>query len=367
MRVNTITVCTAKKAGRKDGRALHPPIEYNGSRGQISDFEKRLSAVAEEWINKFIGEWQKLQNAVLMEIKTLGPELKGALKNLEAEISAHRLRFDEGVRPEPRHRYSKSSYLLLFLLFLVEGGINIYTFRFLREPGITTVVIGLAVALMIPFTGFRAGRILRQRGNTIAEWTIGILLLAGSVFLIFVVAEGRRIAVEARNLDPRVVEETFLIFLVANFLLFTIALWDGYVSGYTYPKLQKAYEELRRRKRHYADRWGRLNDAFARMLAASKTQVAAAEGLKTVYQQANRRAREKKQRPVQLPEYFKNGTPLPIVYPEEIKPYIRVKDPEALYRANIFSNVEYSFLKEAEESYKQIIQVLQNVYSLKGS
>jgi hypothetical protein len=324
-----ITEWKAKRAGKKDGRRGYPPPEFDGSNGRYSDFEKRLVAVAEGQISGVIGRWRSKEREILKELETLVPELRVSFQRFQEQLKLYRQRFGRDVAPEPPHRHGVALLILLFLLFLFEGAVNIYTFRFLREPGITTVFLGLALAFLIPLAGFRTGRVLKGRERAV-EWLLAIFLFVCAVLLIIIVARGRKIGIEARGLDPRVVEETFWIFLFMNAVFFGIALWDGYASGYTYPKLQKAYEELRRRKRQYEDRLARLNRALIEAIDETRRILSAAQSLSVAYREANRRARDIVPDD-KIPEYFKRDFRLPVQVPPEIEGYLREENPVNSY------------------------------------
>jgi len=230
------------------------------------------------------------------------------------------------VTTEPPRQLGKWALLLLALLFLFEGAVNIYTFRFLREPGITTVVIGLALAFLIPFGGFRSGQVLKAKGKTLIERILPLVLILASVSLILVVANGRKFAIEARHLNPRLVQETFMIFLFMNVLFFIFAFYDGYANSYTYPHLQKAYNELKRRKRQYMNRRALLEKAFAKMLGEVKTLQESANELSVAYRRANREVRGNIS-PSELPKYFHTDFNLPIEFPKEIESYLQKPEP----------------------------------------
>jgi hypothetical protein len=346
----------AKKAGKKDGRKGHPPPEFDGSNGRYSDFEKQVSDVAERDISRVVGRWRSEETQVLKELKTLVPELHVSFRRFQNQLEVHRQRFGRDVAPEPPHRYGKAFLILLVLLFLFEGGVNIWTFRFLREPGTTTVFIGLALAALIPLAGFRIGRVLKGREKPL-EWLLAIFLFVCAVLLIVIVAHGRKIGIEVRKLDPRVVEETFWIFLLMNAVFFGIALWDGYASGYTHPRLQKAYEELRRRKRQYENRIARLNHAFIRAITETRGILSAAQSLSVAYREANRRARGNVPTN-ELPEYFKRDFELPVQLPPEIAQYLGEKDPVSSYRSTLMND---EAVRDGRRLISQIDNALESV------
>lgn len=334
-----ITKCSAKRAGKKDARRVYPPPYFNGQDGRYSDFEKRVAEVAAGEIGNAVEEWRRKEVETLKELNTMVPELEISFRRFKDTLNTHRQQFGQDVAPEPPRRYGKTAILILFLLFIFEGGVNIFTFRFLREPGLTTVIIGLALAFLIPFSGFYAGKILKAREKRFIEWVAAALLVFGAVALILVVAQGRKIGIEARKLDPKIVEETFLIFLFMNILFFAIALWDGYRFGYTYPRLQEAYEELKRRKRQYMNRRARLNDAFIRTLGYARQKLKAAQSLSLAYREANRRARGNVSQD-QLPEYFRGDFRLPVQIPREIGEYLDKDDPVSDYKEKLMKGEE---------------------------
>jgi len=349
--IRYITAWSAKRAGKRDGRKGYPPPDFDGQDGRYSDFEKQVASVAAGEINKAVEGWRREEAETLMELRTLVPTLRVSLERFKETLGRHKQEFGQDVAPEPPHRYGRAAIVILVLLFLFEGGVNIFTFRFLREPGITTVVIGLALAFLIPFSGFYAGRILKARGKSFTEWAVAALLVLGAVALILVVAQGRKIGVEARKLDPKIVEETFLIFLFMNILFFVISLWDGYASGYTYPRLQRDYEELKRRKRQYMNRRYRLNDAFILTLGYARKKLDTAQHLSVVYREANRRARGNVSQN-QLPKYFTEDFRLPVQIPKEIGEYLDKDDPVRVYEDKLMSKEEA--VKEGQDLINEI-------------
>jgi len=311
MRFYWITRHAAKRAGKKDGRKGYPGKDFDGVQGRYSDFEKRLSQVASGDVNAAVGSWRDKERKLLKEVRSLVREMDLSLRRFRETLSDHRQKLDARAMPEPPYRYGKGAIVLLFFLFLFEGAVNVYTFRFLREPGITTVVIGLALAFLIPLAGFNGGRILKAKGKTGPEWITAAALLLFAVMLIAVVAMGRRIAIERRALDPKVVNETFLIFLLMNVLFFAIAFWDGYASGSTYPRLQRAYEELRRRRRQFNDRLSDLERACNTAVRRARERLTTADELAICYREANRRARGNVPQ-AELPSYFLSNFRLPV-------------------------------------------------------
>ncbi|MCS6805506.1 MAG: hypothetical protein RMM98_16010 [Acidobacteriota bacterium] len=335
-----ITERSAREAGAEDARRNYPPSDFDGQDGRISDFEKQVATVTKKEIADAVEKWRQRENEVLKELRTMVPELQASLHRFEDTLETHRRQFSRDVAPEPPHRYGKVAIAVLVLLFLFEGGVNIFTFRFLREPGITTVVIGLALAVLIPFSGFYAGRILKAKEKGFVEWVVAVLLVLSAAALIFVVAQGRRIGIEARKHDPKIVEEAFLIFLLLNILLFGIAFGDGYFSGYVYPRLQKAYEELRRRKRQYMNRRARLNEAFIGALSHVREKLATAQQLGVVYREANRRARGNVPQE-EIPKYFVDASfKVTSEVPQEIRKYLDSDEPVRDYEKNLTDNEE---------------------------
>ncbi len=142
-----ITEWSAKRAGKKDGRTGYPPPDFNGHDGKYSDFEKRVAEAAAGDINNAVEEWRRKEGETLKELRTMVPELKTSFQRFENTLKTHRQQFGKDVAPEPPRRYGKTAILILFLLFIFEGGVNIFTFRFLREPGLTTVITRLQLRL----------------------------------------------------------------------------------------------------------------------------------------------------------------------------------------------------------------------------
>jgi|GEM_PF-3367283 len=348
-----ITAWSAKRAGKKDGRRNYPPSNWDGTDGRYSEFEKGISVVAAGEISAVVKKWRNKETETLKELRTLVPELDTSLKRFQQQLETHRRHFGSDTAPEPPHRYGKASLILIALLFIFEGGVNIYTFRFLREPGITTVIIGLALAFLIPFAGFLTGRVLKGREKFL-ELAFAAVLFLAAAFLIFLVAQGRRIGIETRRLDPRIVEETFWIFLLMNALFFLLALWDGYASGYIHPSLQRAYEELRRRRRQYENRIARLKRALIRAIHDTRRTVAEVQFLSETYRMANRRARGNV-REEEIPAYFKGNFRLPVQIPEEIQRYLGIQDPVGSYESDLMGN---DVIKKGRELIDQIDNVL---------
>lgn len=343
--------CDAKRAGKIDGRRGYPPESFDGKGGKYSEFEKLVASTAEAQASKATEKWRREEAKTLKELNTVVPELETSYYRFRDTLASHRQQFGNDVAPEPRHRYGVLAILVLAFLFLFEGGVNVFTFRFLREPGVTTVIIGMALAFLIPFSGFYAGRIAKTRGRRFAESAIAVTLILASVGLILAVAEGRKIGIEARKLNPQTVQEVFLIFLFMNVLFFAIAFWDGYASGPTYPRLQKAYDELRRRKRQYMNRRSRLAEGLVSAINRVRKDCAAANQLSLVYRQANRAARgnvpaEK------LPKYFQEGFELPVRIPQELKQYLDKDDPLRDYEKHL--KEENELIKRGEDVLKRI-------------
>ncbi len=351
--VRYIAEWKAKREGEKDGRRNYPPPDWDGTDGRYSEFEKGISAVAAGEISDVVRKWRNKEAETLRELETLVPELEVSFRRFQQQLDTHRRRFEPDTAPEPPHRYRKALLVLLVLLFLFEGAVNIYTFRFLREPGITTVAIGLALAFLIPLAGFRTGRVLKGREKSI-EWVFAAFLFLAAASLIFIVAQGRRIGIEIRGLDPRIVEETFWIFLLMNAVFFIIALWDGYASGYTYPRLQRAYEELRRRKRQYENRIARLKQAFNYAICDTRRKLTQAQSLSEAYQRANRRARGNVPEE-EIPQYFRGSFRLPVQIPTEIEQYLDKQDPVRSYENDLAGN---EAIKRGEEVIRQIDDAL---------
>jgi len=346
-----ITLWTARKEGRRDGRQGYPPQYYDGKEGRLSEFEKGVSITASAEINTAVEEWRRKENEILKELRTMVSEFKASIRRFNDALEAHRKRFGKDVAPEPRRRFGKGAIVLLVLLLIFEAGVNIFTFRFLREPGGTTVFLGTALAILIPWSGFYAGMIIKKRGRSLPEFAFASLFVAAAVALIFVVAQGRKIGIEVRNLNPRIVEETFLIFLFMNIIFFLIALWDGYTWGYSYPDLQKAYEELRRRKRQYMNRWARLREAFNHVLGYVRGKLGAANSLSLAYREANRRARGNVSED-QLPKYFNTDFMLPVKVPQEIQEYLTKDEPLYEYEQE---------LGKREQAIKEQTELIANI------
>lgn len=335
-----ITERNARKAGQEDAGRNYPPNDFDGQGGRISDFEKQVATATEKEIADTVEKWRQGETEVLKELRTMVPELQASLRRFKDSLESHRRRFERDIAPEPPHRYGKLAIAVLVLLFLFEAGVNIFTFRFLREPGITTVVIGLALAFLIPFSGFYAGRILKAKEKGVVERIVAVVLVLGAIALIWIVAEGRKVGIEARKHDPKIVRETFLIFLFMNILFFVIALWDGYISGYVYPRLQKAYEALRSRKRQYMNRRARLNKAFISALRYVREKLAAAQQLGVVYREANRRARGNVPQ-TELPKYFVDASfRLIDEVPQEIRKYLDSEEPVRDYEKDLTDKEE---------------------------
>ncbi len=330
-----ITEWNAKKAGKKDGKNDYPPPNYDGQNGKYSEFEHEVAAVAAEEIDNAVKEWKRRETETLKELETLVPELRTSFQRFNNILETCKKQFGEDVAPEPPRRYGKAIFILLLLL-IFEGGVNILTFHFLREPGLTTIIIGLALTLLIPFAGFYSGKILKAKEKRPMEWAFAAILVILAVTLILIVAQGRKIGIEVRKLDPKVVEITFWIFLVMNIIFFTFALIDGYYYSYTYPSLQKAYEELRRRKRQYMNRRARLIDAFNETLGYVRQKLDTAQYLSLVYREANRRARGHVP-PDQLPKYFQGGFILPVKIPSEFAQYLNQDDPVKAYEQELMT------------------------------
>lgn len=346
-----LTSCDAKRAGKMDGRKGYPPESFDGNEGKYSEFEKLAASVAEAQASKAAEKWRREEAETLKELNTVVPELETSFYRFRDILASHRQQFDHDVAPEPRHRYGVFAILVLFFLFIFEGGVNVFTFRFLREPGATTVIIGMALAFLIPFSGFYAGRIAKTRGRRFTESAIAVIMVLAAVGLILAVAEGRRIGIEARKLNPQTVQEVFLIFLFMNVLFFAIAFWDGYASGPTYPRLQKAYDELRRRKRQYMNRRGRLAEGLVSAINRVRKDCATANQLSLVYRQANRAARGNVP-PDKLPKYFCERFELPVKVPQEIEKYLDTDDPVRDYENHLKD--ENEMIKRGEDVLNRI-------------
>lgn len=354
-----ITIEMAREQGTKDGRAGHPPSEYDGSPGKISEFEKHLASVASRQIDELVTAWHQTTNTALTEIKTLVPNLLTSVNECKRSLQAHAARFGGDARPEARHKSTKLMIAGLIFLFIVEAAVNATTFRILRETTLLTYVLGIGLSVLAPLSGFLIGRIIKSRDRTIYEtaWAIASFILAAA--LIWVVAEGRGYAIEKKGLSPQEVNEAFWIFLLMNALLFLIAVWHGFYSSYKYPELQKRYEEFQKRKREYADRWGRLSEALNQCLGEIRQLVNEADARRISYQQANREARSDVGSAASLPTYFSNNTKLELEYPNEINTLKDAADPTRTYHDELLANPQMKSVKDAEEAIEGIDEALE--------
>lgn len=358
-----ITIQVARETGTKDGRMGYPPPDYDGSSGQISEFEKDLSNVASRQIDELVTAWQTSTNRALLEIKNLVPDLLMAVQECRLSLKQHQQMYGGDARPETKHKSTKWMIAGLAFLFVVEIAVNASTFRILREANVFTYILGIGLSVLSPLAGFLTGRVIKARDRTLYESALAAALFVVAVALVWVVAEGREIAIRQRGLDPEVVNEAFWIFLLMNILLFLIAIWHGYNTWYKFPHLQKRVEEFRTRKRQFTNRWGRLNEALITCLGEVRQLVAEAHSRQSDYQQANRDARFDTGKSAGLPIYFTNNTRLPIQYPVVVAEVLDSKEPTSAFHRQLLANEQFAFLKEAEDA----IAAIDNIIEGKGA
>lgn len=353
-----ITIQDARDAGTKDGRAGHPPETFNGSAGQISEFEQKLAYVANRQLSEQVMQWQKTAGEVIRELKTLVPDLIIAANELVRSIARHQERFGGDARPETKHKSTAWMIAGLAVIFLIEVFVNATTFKTLREPTLITWILGLGISVLAPLSGFLVGRLAKNRTRTVYESAMAIGFFVVAVAMIWWVAESRELAMKKPEVTPEEVREAFFIFLFMNILLFMFAIWHGFNTGYKFPDLQKRLEDFRTRKHQYSNRWERLNAGLVECLGIVRQLAAQAHSLQETYQAANRAARHEV-KIESVPTYFNNNTRLPIEYPKEISPFLDLADPTSQYHSDLLNNPQYTFLKEAETVIAQIDERLE--------
>lgn len=348
-----ITHETARERGTEDGRMGYPPARFNGSAGQISEFEQNLAHVANRQLSEQVMQWQKSVGEVLKELKTLVPDLIIASNELIRSITSHQERFGGEARPETKHKSTAWMIAGLAVIFLIEVFVNASTFKTLREPTLITYILGFGISVLAPLSGFLVGRLIKNRDRTRYETAMAIGFFVVAVALIWVVAESRELAMKKPEVTPEEVREAFFIFLFMNILLFLFAIWHGFNTGYKFPDLQKRMEEFRTRKHQYGNRWERLNAGLVECLGTVRQLVAQAHSLQVTYQAANRSARHDVGIK-DVPAYFDNNTRLPIENPKELDALLDIDDPTSQYHSNLLKNHRYAFLQEAETAIAQI-------------
>lgn len=355
----TITIKDAQEAGTRDGRAGFPPPEYDGSLGNVSDFEKQLAAVASRQVDELVKEWQDRTNAILIQIKSIVPSLLIAIQELDRSLKQHAARFGGDARPEAKHKSTKMILLGLAILLLIEGAVNANAFRTLRETNLITYILGFGLSILVPVSGFLFGRLIKSRDQTLFETLLASGFFVVAVGLVWIVAQGREDAIMVRGLAPEAVRDAFWTFLLMNALLFLIAIWHGWYTGYKYPELQKRFDEFQRKKRGYRDRWGQLNEVVIRCLGDVRQLADEVEARRVDYQQANRHARTDVQHHASLPAYFTNGTKLVIDYPKEINILLQADDPTDKYHELMLNNPHHKQLKDAEEAIDKVDEMIE--------
>ncbi len=360
MRQKTISIThdTARAEGTKDGRAGHPPESFNGSAGQISEFEQLLVHTAHGQLHQLVEKWRKIEGEVMKQLKTLVPDFLIASNELIRSITTHQQRFGGDARPETRHKSTTLMIAGLAVIFLIEVFVNATTFKTLREPTLITYILGFGISVLAPLSGFLVGRLAKNRERTPYETSMAIGFFVVAVALIWVVAESRELAMKKPGVTPEEVREAFYIFLFMNILLFLFSIWHGFNTGYKFPDLQKRLEEFRERKRQYGNRWERLNVALVECLGEARQLVEEAHALQQTYHAANRAARHDVHNTT-VPAYFDNNSKLPINMPSEITKLVDDPNPSSTYHSNILSNTHFALLKDAETAMSQIDERLE--------
>ncbi|MCX7861365.1 MAG: hypothetical protein N2449_00010 [Bacteroidales bacterium] len=341
----------AKRYGIKDGNRRYPPSDFDGLDGKYSNYEKQLVQDATKEINNTVKTWKDEEEKNITQIKTLLPDLSISINKLKLELENTRNKYGQYVQVEQIKKFKFFSFLVFLFVFLLLGEIfvNIYSFKFLREPGITTIALGIVLTIIIPFSGILIGYQLRPKDKQFLGLIFGFVLLLLSLLIIYNIAKGREIALAQKVHDENVINTAFYIFLGMNIVFFVFSLKEGYKYSYTYLRIQNAYKDVNKRKRQFFNRINRLHDGLSKAVVKVRNAITHYNKFAIIYRDFNIKARGYSKDP--LPQYFTKEFKLPIEINNEIARYLISENAHALY--DDFLNE----IKEVKLGYEKINEI----------
>lgn len=321
MAIRYITGWTAKRNGKKDGKRNIPPNDYDGSRGKLSSFEEKVLAVVEREIAGFHQQWETYKESVTAQLNDMIPDLKKSHQEYADARQLHK-------KDEIILKKNWTPVIWFILLLIIEVPMNFYAFQFLRDPGLVSWALALILSAVVPVAGHIAGKTIKNREKRLFDVLFTIFLLSVCVVLMLLVAYARQDYILAGSKNPRVAQFAFYIFLFGNILVYLLAIGIGYQHGYEHPSLVRKQMQWKRKKGQFVNRESRLKDNFNRTLNAIREKILIANELAAVYRGVNKQQRwkmaHKMKQPVhdvQFPDYFNDGTELPIMVNDPFKKY----------------------------------------------
>ncbi|MCX7955478.1 MAG: hypothetical protein N3A01_09880 [Bacteroidales bacterium] len=342
----------ARSKGRRDGEIKIPPVDWAGGIGQISEFEKKLCTKANSQIAKLYSMWKNKESDILKKMDSSLNTLQTYL------ITFQKLKNSRAnVIIEPEVKLSWFEWMLWIFFVLCEIGFNIYSFKFLREPLLTTILLGLMLTVFLPAAGFNIGKLWHRKDKGVILRIFSLFLFIVLLVSIIIFAFARKSYLQRKGLEESDLYLAFGIFLLMNlgFLIFSVLegiklSFENHTFNYLF------YKHIKKRIRHFDNKIDELIKNFNNVIKNVIEIQNYYNRLSNIYREYNIIARGGRNSS-EIPKYFTTGEKLPIDL-GVLSNYFNlnnITDPVENYKKQLF---ELEVIKKGKSLKESIVNII---------